>query len=104
MRARVLARSRAVLFAGLLAGLLAVVALGGPAAAQDTGGNKPDVPVQHMIPRPDSGQKPEDAGDRGGALQLALLGLVCVVLVGGTLHVVRLSRRARAEQGDLRGT
>jgi hypothetical protein len=100
MRARVLALSLAV----LLTGLLAVVALGGPAAAQDTGGNKPDVPVQHMIPRPDSGQKPEDAGDRGGALQLALLGLVCVVLAGGTLHVVRLSHRARAAQGDMRGS
>jgi hypothetical protein len=84
----------AVLALGLAVGLLC-----GPASAQDTGGNKPDVPVQHMIPRPDSGQKPEDAGDRGGALQLGLLGLVVVVLAGGTLHVVRQSRRARELQG-----
>jgi hypothetical protein len=98
MRGRVLALSLVL----LLALMLAVVGLAGPAGAQDTGGgNKPDVPVQHMIPRPNSGQKPEDAGDRGGSLQLGLLGLVCVVLAGGTLHVVRLSRRARALQGDL---
>jgi hypothetical protein len=91
---------RALAVAGL-AVALALGALGGAAWAQDTGGdNKPDVPVQHIIPRPNSGQKPEDAGDRGGALQLALLGLVVVVLAGGTLHVVRQSRRARRLQEE----
>ena len=33
---------------------------------------------QRIIPRPNSGHEPEDAGDRGGALQLALLGLIVV--------------------------
>ena len=68
-----------------------LVLAAGPAGAQD----KPDVPVQHIIPRPNSGHKPVDSGDRGGALQLGLLGLTVVVLAGGTLHVVRQSRRAR---------
>ena len=74
---------------------LALVLAATPALAGDAPRNTPDVPVQHIIPRPNSGQKPEDAGDRGGSLQLALLGLVCVVLAGGTIHVIRLSRRAR---------
>jgi hypothetical protein len=73
---------------------LALVLAAGPAVAAGPD-NTPDVPVQHMIPRPDSGQKPEDAGDRGGALQLGLLGLVCVVLAGGTVHVILQSRKAR---------
>ena len=74
---------------------LALVVTAGPAAATDAPRNAPDVPVQHIIPRPNSGQKPEDSGDRGGSLQLGVLGLVCVVLAGGTIHVIRLSRKAR---------
>ena len=52
-----------------------------------------------IIPRPGSGVEPEDAGDRGGALQTVLF----VIVVGGVLTivglVVRESRRARAERG-----
>ncbi len=33
-----------------------------------------------MIPRPDSGQGPKEAGDRGGALQLLVFGLVVVAI------------------------
>ena len=84
---------RAVLL--LAASVLAVGLTAGPARAATPPANTPDVPVQHIIPRPDSGQKPEDAGDRGGSLQLALLGLVCLVLAGGTVHVIRSSRKAR---------
>ncbi len=78
------------------AGLTLVLAAA-PAVAQE---NTPDVPVQHIIPRPNSGQKPEDAGDRGGSLQLGLLGLVCATLAGGTIHVIRLSHKAKAAQRD----
>ena len=80
----------AIAVAVFAVGSLLVLAAG-PASAQD----QPDVPVQHIIPRPNSGHKPVDAGDRGGALQLGLLGLTVVVLVGGTLHVIRISRKAR---------
>jgi hypothetical protein len=48
---------------------------------------------QGIIPEPDSGRAPEEAGDRGGALQLLVLaGLVAALAVGVTL-VVRESRR-----------
>ena len=79
-----------IALAAIVVGSLLVLAAG-PASAQD----KPDVPVQHIIPRPNSGTKPVDSGDRGGALQLGLLGLTVVVLVGGTLHVIRQSHKAR---------
>lgn len=52
-----------------------------------------------IIPRPDSGVAPDDAGDRGGALQATLL----VVIVGGMVTIgalaLRQSRRARAARG-----
>ncbi len=54
------------------------------------------VPTQQIIPEPNSGREPSDAGDRGGALQVATF----LVLVGGVAAVVALavreSRRARA--------
>jgi hypothetical protein len=84
---------------GLVLGLALalVLACGAPAGAQQepTTLPLPEVSVPHIIPRPNSGHAPEDAGDRGGALQLGLLGLVVVALAGGGLHVVRQSRRAR---------
>jgi hypothetical protein len=35
-------------------------------------------PDEGMIPRPNSGHEPTEAGDRGGTLQLAVLGLIVV--------------------------
>jgi hypothetical protein len=53
------------------------------------------VPVDDIIPRPNSGAEPNEAGDRGGALQVAVLvGIVAGVGVIVAL-VVRESRRAR---------
>ena len=48
---------------------------------------------QGIIPEPNSGRPPEDAGDRGGALQFLVLGLIVVALAGGVTMVVRESRR-----------
>lgn len=91
--------------------LLAVVAclllsIAPPAFAAPVGDG--DAPVTTLgqqpdgggiIPRPDSGRAPEDAGDRGGALQT----VVFVVILGGVVViatlVVRESRKARAERG-----
>lgn len=74
--------------------LLAVVLLGAPPApAQDSGYQ---VPTQDIIPEPDRGAAPDEAGDRGGALQLAVLGLVVVAVAGGGWHIVRQVRRGRA--------
>jgi len=48
---------------------------------------------QGIIPEPNSGHAPDEAGDRGGALQLlVLVGLVAALAVGVTL-IVRESRR-----------
>lgn len=52
------------------------------------------VPAPDIIPRPDSGEAPTEAGDRGGALQLLVLGVVVIALTGGVVHVVRQARRA----------
>lgn len=44
---------------------------------------------------PDGGHAPTSPGDRGGWEQLALLGLLCCVFVGGAGYLVLSSRRAR---------
>ena len=66
-----------------------------PTTTSPTFGENPDAPEQHIIPRPNSGTPPEDAGDRGGALQFVVLGAIVVgVSVVATL-AVRESRRNR---------
>jgi hypothetical protein len=95
------ARRLAVLLAF---GLAAVVAVGaadaGPATAQ-TGPSTTleevrDGNLGRMIPRPNSGAEPESPSDRGGWLQLSVLGVmvVGVAVIGGL--VLRESRKAKA--------
>jgi hypothetical protein len=50
---------------------------------------------QRIIPRPNSGHPPQDAGDRGGALQFALLGLI---VLGVTIVCVKIFRSTRQIQ------
>ena len=54
----------------------------GPASAQDPGTSSTTVavPSQEIVPQPNSGSAPQEAGDRGGALQLGLLALLVVVI------------------------
>jgi len=86
----------------MTARLLAVVVLtvglhAAPAFAQDPGSTSTtlaEVPDQDIIPAPNTDEGPNEAGDRGGALQLALLGLVVVAIGGAVAVVVRQSRRA----------
>jgi hypothetical protein len=82
---------RAVAILTLVLGLAAVT---GPASAQDPGTSSTTVavPSQDIVPRPDSGSAPQEAGDRGGALQLGLLALMVVVIGGAVLVLVRQSR------------
>lgn len=54
-----------------------------------------EAPSQDIIPEPNSGREPEEAGDRGGALQLAILGLVVAAILGGGTYVALQARRAR---------
>jgi hypothetical protein len=90
----------AVLVGIAVATLLAV----SPATAQEPGQRTVDgsldtsgqpLPEPHIIPRPNEGHEPVDAGDRGGALQLTVLGLLVVAVGGGVAYVVHESRRAR---------
>ena len=101
-------RPLAVLLAALLCAALAV--LGAPlhavASAQEpdapaddgTGGSADENPdenpppgavEQDIIPRPNSGEEPTEAGDRGGALQI----LVFVALVAGLGTIALLATR-----------
>jgi hypothetical protein len=63
-----------------------------------SGGSAEDEPAPggHIIPEPNSGRAPEDAGDRGGGLQV----LVFVLLVAGVGSIaalgVRDARRSRS--------
>ena len=78
--------------------LVALALLAPPAAAQEPGTTTtslPQVPTQEIVPQPNTGTAPEDAGDRGGALQLAVLGLVVMAIGVAVGVVVRQSRRAR---------
>ncbi len=89
--------------AAVVLAIAVVVGAPGPlASTAPTGAQEPTAttttlpPAPDIIPRPDQGVAPQDAGDRGGALQATLFFLV----IGGVgviaLLVVRESRRARA--------
>jgi hypothetical protein len=69
---------------------------GEPTTTSPTFGENPDAPEQHIIPRPNSGTEPHDAGDRGGALQLAVLGAIVVGVSLVATLAIRESRRNRA--------
>lgn len=77
--------------------LLATLCLAVPASAQDAPPSSGDVPTQEIVPKPNSGEAPDEAGDRGGALQLGLLALVVVAVGLAVANLVRQSRSARAE-------
>jgi hypothetical protein len=113
MHRRVLASGAALLMAAVTilsaaAPAGAAVAVGGSASAltqqpEDDPDGDPTtddapLPDQDMIPEPNSGRAPNDAGDRGGALQGLVL-LFIVIGVGGiAVLAVRGSRRDRARR------
>jgi beta-lactamase regulating signal transducer with metallopeptidase domain len=83
--------------------LLAVLVLAVPSAAAQTDSEMTTTSVINegadIIPEPNSGRAPEDAGDRGGALQTVLFVGIVGGLVVMAVIVARQSRRARAERG-----
>jgi uncharacterized membrane protein len=90
----------------------AALSLGAPAAAaaelQDGGGNggvsdttdDTPVPAQDIIPEPNSGRAPDDAGDRGGVLQGVVFLLILVGVGGVVALAVRESRRKRSRSAE----
>ena len=85
--------------------LLTALAVGpAPAAAQDDTENpvtisEADQPVGGIIVKPNSGAPPQDAGDRGGALQVTLFALIVAFAGVAFFSIRRSSRRALATQG-----
>ena len=56
-------------------------------------------PVQRIIPLPNSGHKPEDAGDPGGSLQVLLFVILIVgvsSIIGLALRDIRKAKRRQA--------
>ena len=98
-------RRRATHGLGLVAGLLLVVLVllaPAPAARGQEGGDDTTtststvpLPEDGIIPQPNSGAEPTEAGDRGGALQVAVLVAILVGVGVIVALVVRESRRAR---------
>ena len=84
----------------LVLALLVLALMAGPARAQDPGASTTSlapVPDQDIVPQPNQGEEPAEAGDRGGALQLGILALVVVGISVVIVVLVRQSRRARAD-------
>lgn len=54
-----------------------------------------DQPAGGIIPRPNSGNAPTDAAERGGALQLLLLGLIVVFGCVAVWSVRRSGQKAK---------
>jgi hypothetical protein len=75
-----------------------------PAAAAPSGDEpttvttRPPDAEQGIIPEPNSGRPPAEAGDRGGALQVAVLVGIVLGIAGIATLVVRESRRNLAER------
>ena len=80
--------------------VLGLVLAAAPAVAQEPSSSTTttlvEVPAQDIVPQPNTGEAPHDAGDRGGARQPTVLVLVVLAIGAVVAMVVRQSRRARA--------
>lgn len=89
-----------VLAAALLVAVVGTASAPPAGAGEDSTTTEAEAPESpSIIPRPNSGQEPDDAGDRGGTLQTIVFVIVVAgVVVIGAL-VVRESRKARKGRG-----
>ncbi len=90
---------------GVLTGPTAALPVGAaPSAPADHDLDEPASttsvpPTPDIIPKPNQGVAPQDAGDRGGALQTALFVGILAGVGGIGAWVWRQSRRVRVERG-----
>jgi hypothetical protein len=103
-----LAAIRRPLLGALALGVAVVVLGAAPALGQEPPpvGTTPttpttlaQVPTNDIVVKPNTGTPPASSGDRGGAAQVLLLGLLVAGVAGIGALVVRESRRARAQGG-----
>lgn len=91
---------------GLLAGSVGVAAAqtGEPEAPPSTDRVEQMEPLPQgagdIVQKPDSGAEPDDAGDRGGSLQVAVFWLILLAVVVVGLLAWRDSRRSRERHGE----
>lgn len=87
------------LHALLASAVVVVLAVGSGVPTATVGAQEPPstgMTTQDIVPKPNSGSAPDEAGDRGGALQLLLPVVIAGALGGAVLHLRRQSRRARS--------
>jgi hypothetical protein len=77
---------------------------GPPEADGSTTTSATAVPGEEMIPEPNEGRPPQDAGDRGGWLQLGLLVVILVAVGLIAWRVVVEARRNRERAEGLRSS
>lgn len=75
-----------------------VLALAPAGATQDPPST--GMTTQDIVPQPNAGREPTEAGDRGGALQLLIPGVLIVAVGGAVVHLRRQSRQARYSAGS----
>ncbi len=83
-----------LIVAALTAGAAAPAVAGDEGDGTTTTTSAFDDGEEGIIPRPNSGHEPEDAGDRGGALQLGLLALIVVGVGVVGVKVLRQTQQA----------
>lgn len=86
---------RRALAALVLVAALGVLGLSAAASAQEEPQPTNEVPTQDIVPKPNSGRPPEDAGDRGGALQLLVLALIVGAVGFGAWRLSTQLRNAK---------
>lgn len=103
---RAVVTAAVVLLVALVGGTVLVAAFvdPGPAERSVTVDDAGEVlaPPPQIVPEPNSGRAPEEAGDRGGWGQLGLFAVIVVAMGGIATVVVRGSRQARVNRAAWR--
>lgn len=95
---RTVAISGVVLLLVLVLGVAIVAVTSDDDAQQGRSLAAGELPPAEAIPRPGSGKAPEEAGDRGGSLQLGLFGVMAAGMLFIGVMIFRGGRTAQANR------